>query len=264
LDARLAPTVSVVGYTADAFTAENQHKYIAAGLDDTIRLRDQLDQPTAERLRSAASDSLKTPGQAGERRCPRIELGAGHVRRPPDAAFDLDQGSPALADYECHSEARSKRMNHKRLCQRVQHALECEPAVDVKAIGVTVNGDVVTLTGHVSSEAEKLAVERAVKRVRGVHAIAEEIDVHAPSARSIADDEIARHALYVLEWDTQIPKDAIQITVQNGGVTLIGGVESPYQRQAVEDHVRKIPGVAWVVNQIAIKLPAECRSSRRQ
>jgi osmotically-inducible protein OsmY len=135
-------------------------------------------------------------------------------------------------------------MDHKRLCERVQHALECESAVDVKAIGVTVNGDVVTLTGRVSSEAEKRAVERAVRRV---HAIAEEIDVRAPSARSIADDEIARHALYVLEWDTQIPKNAIQLTVQNGGVTLTGDVESQHPRQVAEDHVRKIPGVAWVV-----------------
>jgi osmotically-inducible protein OsmY len=154
-------------------------------------------------------------------------------------------------------------INSKRLRQHVRHALEREPAVDVKAIDVTVNGDVVTLTGRVSSEAEKRAVERAVKRVRGVHAIAEEIDVHAPNAQSIVDDEVARHALYVLEWDTRIPKNAIQLTVQNGGVTLTGDVESQHLRQAAEDHVRKIPGVAWVVNRITIK-PLAGRSSARQ
>jgi osmotically-inducible protein OsmY len=146
-----------------------------------------------------------------------------------------------------------KIVSDKILSQRVRHALAVAPGVDGKAIGVAVDGAVVTLTGRVSSAAQKAAAERAVKRVPGVRAVAEEIDVIPLSQSNIADDVIAQHALAVLDWDTQIPKNAIQVTVQQGGVTLSGHVESQPQRELVEDHVRKLPGVSWVVNKIAIK-----------
>ena len=48
------------------------------------------------------------------------------------------------------------------------------------AFGVAANAGVVTLTGHVQSFPQKVAAERAAARVKGVQAVAEEIEVKLP------------------------------------------------------------------------------------
>jgi osmotically-inducible protein OsmY len=88
--------------------------------------------------------------------------------------------------------------------------------------------------------------------VKGVRAIAEEIEVRLPYDHKITDDEIASRALDVLHWDTRVPDGVVSITVQDGTVTLTGTVDWQYQRQAAEDDIRKLSGVAGVINQIII------------
>ena len=111
------------------------------------------------------------------------------------------------------------------LQQLVIDELEFEPSIDAANIGVAVNSGVVTLTGHVGSYAEKIAAERAAQRVRGVRAIAQEIQVRYPSDKKTSDDEIAKRAADILAWDARVPDEVIQIKVQNGWVTLTGTVE---------------------------------------
>ena len=53
-------------------------------------------------------------------------------------------------------------MDDKQLQQNIRDELEFEPSVDAAHIGVAVDDGVVTLSGHVSSYAEKQAVERAL------------------------------------------------------------------------------------------------------
>lgn len=144
-------------------------------------------------------------------------------------------------------------MGDKQLRQDIIDELEYEPSIDARNIGVAVSDRVVTLTGHVSTYAERLAAERAVRRVSGVRAIAEEIEVRHPNDQKPADNEIAKRVADVLEWDSQVPRDTIQIKVQNGWVTLTGEVDWQYQRKAAEDDVRKLSGVTGVGNQISIK-----------
>jgi len=104
----------------------------------------------------------------------------------------------------------------------------------------------------VSSYAEKLAAERAVRQVKGVRAIAQEIEVRYPSDKKTADDEIAKRALSVLKWHAMIPQDAVKVTVQRGWVTLAGEVNWQYQRKTAEDAVRKLSGVTGVINNILL------------
>ena len=66
---------------------------------------------------------------------------------------------------------------------------------------------VVTLTGHVSSDAQKRAAECAARRVKGVRAVAEEIEVRYPNEKKTADDQIAERALAILNWDAQVPAE---------------------------------------------------------
>jgi osmotically-inducible protein OsmY len=116
-------------------------------------------------------------------------------------------------------------MSDIQLRQNVLDELEFEPSIDAAHIGVTVDGGVVTLTGHLSSYAEKIAAEEAVRRVKGVRAIAEEIEVRYPGQKQTSDDEIAKRALNILQWDTFLPHENIRLTVHKGLVTLTGEVQ---------------------------------------
>lgn len=144
-------------------------------------------------------------------------------------------------------------MSDKTLRQAVMDELEWDPSFNAQHIGVAVEEGVVTLTGHVGSYVERLAAEKAVKRVKGVRAIAEEIDVRFPNDKKTSDDQIARRALDVIAWDSTIPKDKIQIKVQNGFVTLSGEVDWFYQRDDAEAAVRKLTGVKGLSNEVKVK-----------
>jgi osmotically-inducible protein OsmY len=144
-------------------------------------------------------------------------------------------------------------MSDKDLRQYIIDELDFEPSVDAAHIGVAVEKDVVTLTGHVRSYVDKLAAVAATRRVRGVHAIAEEIEVRYPSDKKTADDEIARRAIDIIRWSAVVPEDAIQVTVRDGWVTVGGQVNWWYQRNAAEDVARKLSGVSGIINNITIR-----------
>jgi len=112
----------------------------------------------------------------------------------------------------------------------------------------------VTLSGHVSSYAEKIAAQHAVQRVKGVQAIAQEIEVRYPGEKKTADDEIAKRALNILKWDAVIPGDAVKVTVQKGWVLLTGEVDWQFQKKAAEDAIRKLSGVTGVSSDYCISL----------
>ncbi len=151
-----------------------------------------------------------------------------------------------------------------QLQQHVYDELEFEPSVNAAHIGVSVDNGVVTLTGHVSSYPEQLAVVQAVQRVKGVRAIAQNMEVRLPRDVTTKDDEIAAQAIDVLRWDITVPDDRIHISVRNGVVTLSGEVYWHYQRKGAEESVRKLRGVVGVENQIAIKPQAPATYIRQE
>jgi osmotically-inducible protein OsmY len=145
-------------------------------------------------------------------------------------------------------------MADSQLRQDIIDELEFDPSFNGEHIGVVVDKNVVTLTGHVNSYAEKLAAIAAVHRIKGVHAIAESIEVRYPYQNKTADDQIAKRASDIINWDVHIPSSAVDVLVQDDGwVTLSGPVDWYYQRRAAEDDVRKLSGVRGVTNKIAIK-----------
>ena len=155
-------------------------------------------------------------------------------------------------------------MNELRLRDDILDELAYEPIVDPAHIGVAVDQEVVTLTGHVGSYAQKLAALSAVRRVKGVHGIADEIEVRYSSDEKTSDDEIASRAINVLSWDSVVPSDAIQVTVRDGLVTLTGKVDWYYQKSSAERDVRKLSGVRSVVNNIEIEPHAKAENVKRK
>ncbi len=141
----------------------------------------------------------------------------------------------------------------KELRDEVMKELEFEPSIDSSHIGVSVDKGVVTLTGHVSSLAERTAAEAAVRRVRGVRALAQEIEVRSPADKKTADDEIAKRAIDIISWDATIPADAVHVKVQHGWVTLTGDLDWQYQKKAAEEDVARLSGVKGVLNEIKLR-----------
>jgi osmotically-inducible protein OsmY len=158
----------------------------------------------------------------------------------------------------------TKNYTDSQLQQDVLDELDFEPSIDAAHIGVSAKGGVVTLTGHVGSYAEKVAAEKAARRVKGVQAIAQEIEVRYPGDRRSTDDEIAARALSILKWNGVVPSDAVKVIVQGGWVTLTGQVDWQYQRVAAESGIRRLPGVSGVLNEIKLKPGPEPKDVRKE
>ena len=140
-----------------------------------------------------------------------------------------------------------------QLQRDVQDQLKWEPSIRDAEIGTSVKDGVVTLTGYVDSFAEKWAAVRAVERLSGVKAAADNMEVRLPSSHTRSDTDIAHAAVRALEWDIQVPNDRIKMTVRDGWITLEGDVEWQYQRTAAERAVRYLTGVKGVTSLVAVK-----------
>lgn len=131
--------------------------------------------------------------------------------------------------------------------------LEWDPSVDATQVGVAVKDGIVTLSGHLETFAEKQAIEQAVRRVHGVLGLAVELDVKLDAHHRRSDTEIVAAAETMFRWNTLIPADRIQVTVEQGWVTLSGEVDWDYQRQSAERVVHTLKGVVGVSDRITLK-----------
>lgn len=135
----------------------------------------------------------------------------------------------------------------------VMEELSWEPFLNETEIGVAVKDGIVTLSGIVDTFSKKISAEKAAKRVAGVRAIAEDIQVGVSPKYRKTDTEIAETVLNVLKWNTTIPENKIQIKVENGSVKLEGEVEWEYQKVNARRAVENVTGVSSVINLITVK-----------
>jgi osmotically-inducible protein OsmY len=134
-------------------------------------------------------------------------------------------------------------------------------------IGVAVKDGIVTLTGWVDSYTKRWAAEEAAHRVRGVKAVANDIEVRLSTSAERNDADIAAAAVRALEWDAFVSVDRLDVTVSKGWVTLKGDVEWQYQKQDAERVVRRLSGVKGVTNLITVRphlAPSELKAKIEQ
>ena len=148
--------------------------------------------------------------------------------------------------------------------KNVKAELEWDPDLDATDIAVSVKNGVVTLAGFVKSYTDKYEAEAAAKRVAGVVAVANDIEVRMPSVDERPDPDIAREAAAAIKSQLPISSEHIKIIVKNGWVTLEGEVEWQYQRQTAENVVRRIKGVKGVSNTILLRPRAEPTEVKRK
>ena len=131
--------------------------------------------------------------------------------------------------------------------------LQWDPTVREQEIAVAVKDGVVTLGGFVDNFAQKLAAERAAKRVRGVRGISEQISVKLADGAIRTDTDLTHRVVDALRWDVDVPDSRIRAKVEKGWVTLDGEVEWQFQRDAASRAIRYLTGVKGVSNLIGVK-----------
>lgn len=140
----------------------------------------------------------------------------------------------------------------KQLKQDVEEELEYDPSVDIADIGVEVNDRIVTLSGHPTSYAEKLAAEQAAQRVSGVKAVVIEMEVRLPQADMHTDEDTAGAVRSMLRWMVGLSEEAVKVQVEKGWVTLRGSVSSAHLSHLAERTVGHMRGVLGVSNLIDV------------
>ncbi|RZJ34589.1 MAG: BON domain-containing protein [Flavobacterium sp.] len=135
----------------------------------------------------------------------------------------------------------------------VQEALNFEPSLTPAQIGVTVNDGVVTLTGEVDQFSKKTQAEKIVRRIKGVRAVVEKIQVELNKSDFKSDSDLAHELIKALRWNYSVPDDKIKVTVEDGYVTLDGSVPWDYQRQLARKEVARVIGVKGIHNNLTLQ-----------
>jgi osmotically-inducible protein OsmY len=146
----------------------------------------------------------------------------------------------------------------------LQAELSWGGSIDHRDIVVEVENGVVVLAGHVASYADKLKAEAAVKKVAGVGAIANDIEVRLGTPAQRSDREIAEAASNALKSNVSVPAAAVTILVKDGWITLEGKVPLWYQKDAAETAVSNLWGVKGVTNDIQLQSPLNARDIKQK
>jgi osmotically-inducible protein OsmY len=146
----------------------------------------------------------------------------------------------------------------------VRDELKWNPNLHAEDVAVSVKDGVVTLTGFTKSYTDRLEAEATAKRVAGVHAVANDIEVRLPAIDQRPDPDIARDAVAALKSELPISHDRIKVIVKDGWITLEGAVEWQYQKTSADIAVRKVKGVKGVTNVVTVKPKVEPSELKRK
>ena len=143
----------------------------------------------------------------------------------------------------------------RRIYYDVLQHLQWRLRLIATGVRVKVRYGVVTLTGTVSTYAEKRTVQDAVSSVAGVLDIDNSIHVQAPGGAMRTDAEIARAVREALDEDALLPQENIRFAVVCGWVTLERSVPSWTDRRSAERSIRRLRDVQGVTNDLTVLTP---------
>jgi len=135
----------------------------------------------------------------------------------------------------------------------VQDAIKWEPLLNSAEIGVTAKDGVVSLTGVVDSFSKKAEAEAATKKIKGVKAIVENIEVNFPNSYNKSDLDIANEVLLALKSNGSFPDGKVTVVVEGGCVTLGGELNWNYEKESAKNSLHLLPGIKAIINHIKIK-----------
>ncbi len=134
-------------------------------------------------------------------------------------------------------------LDDSKLQKRIIRALEQNPVTEAYDVNVSVDDGSVMVRGQVQSYREKEIVLRVIKRVIGVQKVEEELEVDVVDDRS--DSELLAEIKAVLRWNPHIDETLIEVSVEDGKVTLSGNVGTVAEKVQARSAVW-VPGVKAV------------------
>lgn len=148
------------------------------------------------------------------------------------------------------------------LHKEVVEAINWEPLLSSNEIDVSVQDGVVTLGGTVDNYTQKKEAEETVKNIAGVKSVVDDIKVELYFSAIKSDTDIAAAVVKALKENWAVPDHKIQVTVENGWVTLDGILHWNFQRKAADNAIRYLPGVRGVIDKV--KIEAEIKNELGQ
>lgn len=134
--------------------------------------------------------------------------------------------------------------------QDVDAELNWNPEVDETDIATKVHDGIVTLSGYARSYYQKHLAEVTVKRVAGVTAVANDLQVRA--GQKSTDPEIAREAVAALKGELPMSWEGIKLSIHEARIFLEGTVAWQFQRERAESAMRRVHGAVDVRNSIRV------------
>lgn len=141
-----------------------------------------------------------------------------------------------------------KKTADEEIAQRAASILAWDTQVPPDAVQVKVEHGVVTLLGIVPWNYQRLAAEADVRRLSGVVAIINRIEVHPQPSSG----DIKAKILKALRRDADLEADRIVVHVYQDEVRLEGSVKDWHDRQVAESAAWSAPGVRHVVDNLSI------------
>lgn len=148
-------------------------------------------------------------------------------------------------------------MDQEQIKRDVVDNLYWDTRVDASEINVDVDEDGnVTLEGTVPSYRAKMAATLSAWTVNGVLTIDNQVAVSLPTEITLpTDDEIKSNIQNSLLWNPDLVSTDIEVSVENGIVTLEGSVDS-YWKLYLAENEADVQGVIDMVNKLTV-VPSE-------
>lgn len=139
----------------------------------------------------------------------------------------------------------------------IVNRLESDSRVDASNIKVKVDGGEVTLTGDALTYSERINAGSIAWNVTGVTAVDNQITVEFPTTYTVpSDSDIKQNIKQMLDWNTDVDEEKIEVSIDSGLVTLEGSVPTYWQKLQVEIDAGRADGVIGVTNKLAV-VPTE-------
>jgi osmotically-inducible protein OsmY len=149
--------------------------------------------------------------------------------------------------------------DERDLRQIVLSQIRQKPETTEAEVTIAADHGIVTLTGSVKTNVERIAVETVAKQVSGVKAVANDLVVKPPRERS--STEIATDVLRELRSHIFLAAEDIRVIVRDGCVTLEGNVHQELQKMLAEAQAKRLRGIFGISNQLEVKPEAPAQVS---
>ncbi len=143
--------------------------------------------------------------------------------------------------------------NVKELEKIVRDRLTWDDRIDESQIDVSIKDDIATLKGCVSSYPDKVLAEIEIQMVPGIKSVVNDIEVKFLGSYELPSDQDVKEAMFcLLDANSEIDSNDVQVSINNGNVVLEGTVNSYWKSEKIRKMASQISGVVSVSNKISV------------